>query len=146
MGFKLKYTCVPEFTKKGRIHYHVLMYNCPYIKNSKLAEIWSNGFIRINSIEDVDNVGSYVSEYIGKDYKEGSSTSDKMKGKKCYFNSRGLNKPIEIKNKEMVQTVIESLPPQHLTYENTFDNDYNSVHYQQYNMSKSSNTKTQYYL
>lgn len=148
LGFKLKYTCVPEFTKKGRIHFHVLMYNCPYIQNKKLNELWGNGYVRINKIDNVDNVGSYVSEYVGKDLKEGTSSSDKMKGKKSYFNSRGLKKPLEIKDNEQVKSVVNSLPADKVVFENVFNNDYNSVIYTQYNMKKVELTskKNGYYL
>ena len=33
----IKYTAVPEFTKEGRVHYHVIFYNLPYIKSNYLA-------------------------------------------------------------------------------------------------------------
>lgn len=38
-------------------HYHLLC-NLPFISAKTLQEIWGNGFIRINKIDDVDNVGA----------------------------------------------------------------------------------------
>lgn len=89
----VKYTVVPEFTKKGRVHYHVIFYNLPYVKFDFLADIWGNGFIKINKIDNCDNVGAYISKYMTKD-------NDEIVGKKCYFNSRGLFKSIEIIEKK----------------------------------------------
>jgi hypothetical protein len=131
LHFKLKYAVVPEFTKIGRIHFHLVMFNVPFIRNSKLRNIWSNGFVKINKIENVDNVGAYVCKYMTKD-----NVDERLKGKKCYFTSRGLYKPIEIKEKDRVDNLLCSLPAYALTYANTFENDYNKTIYKQYNMSK----------
>lgn len=131
LGFKLKYAVVPEFTKIGRIHFHLVMFNIPFIRNSKLQKIWSNGFVRINRIESVDNVGAYVCKYMTKDNVDG-----RLQGKKCYFTSRGLYKPIEIKEKDRVDNLAVDLPANALTYANTFENEHNKTIYKQYNMSK----------
>ena len=52
--------------------------------------------------------------------------------KRCFFNSRGLIKPKEIKEPDLVSTVEKSLQNQTLKYENTFVNDYNKITYKQY--------------
>lgn len=134
LGFRLKYAVVPEFTRIGRIHFHLVMFNVPFIRNSKLSKIWSNGFVKINRIENVDNVGAYVCKYMTKDNIDG-----RLQGKKCYFASRGLYKPIEIKEKDRVDNLAVSLPASSLTYSNMFENDYNKTLYKQYNMSKFEN-------
>jgi len=131
LGFKLKYVVVPEFTKIGRIHFHLVMFNIPFIRNSKLQGIWSNGFIKINKIDSVNNVGAYVCKYITK-----ANTDVRLQGKKCYFSSRGLYKPIEIIDKNRVANLMVALPVCSLTYANTFENEYNKTIYKQYNMSK----------
>ena len=131
LGFKLKYAVVPEFTKIGRIHYHLVMFNVPFIKNSRLSEIWSNGFVKINKIDNVDNVGAYVCKYMSKD-----NLDERLLGKKCYFTSRGLYKPIEIKEKERVDNLVVALPSYALSYESEFHNEYNSINYKQYNINK----------
>ena len=127
----LKYLCVIEFQKRGAIHYHVIYFNLPYIQNNKLREIWGNGFVKINNIDNVDNVGAYVCKYITKD-----NDDDRLAGQKCYFTSRGLKKPVEIKENDRVESLASSLPADMLTYENTFINDYNTILYKQYNIKK----------
>lgn len=126
----IKYTAVPEFTKKGRVHYHVIFYNLPYLKASHLESIWGNGFIKINKIDNVDNVGAYVCKYMTKD-------NEDIVGKKSYFNSRGLFKPTEITEIEKVESLRRSLPLENVTYTTTFDNEYvGTITYLQYNFNK----------
>ena len=62
----LKYLAVPEFQKRGAVHYHVLI-NINYIENLKLAEIWEQGFVKINKVKHINNLGLYISKYICKD-------------------------------------------------------------------------------
>lgn len=127
---KLHYVVVPEFQKRGAIHFHVVMFNLPYITNSDLRKIWGNGFVKINSIDDVDNVGAYVCKYMTK------SDDDRLRGKKSYFSSRGLKKPLEIKDEKKVGELLSSLPDEKLTYENIIFNEYTQFIYKQYNMNK----------
>lgn len=129
---KIKYVCVPEFQKRGAIHYHVLMFNIPYIKHADLQEIWGHGFVKINRIINIDNMGAYVCKYMSKDFVE----DERMKGKKCYFSSRNLNKPIEIKEKSLVKKLADSLLDTQKTFETTFQNDYNTITYRQYNINE----------
>lgn len=126
----LRYTVVPEFSKIGRIHFHVIFYNLPYIKANVLSEVWANGFIKINAIDNVTNVGAYICKYLTKDYDD-----ERLQGKKCYFNSRGLFKPKEITEKNRIDTVAAALPEKALNYSCSFDNDHlGKISYKQYNL------------
>ena len=126
-NIKLKYSCVIEFQKRGAIHYHVVLYNLNgKVDLNKLSDIWGHGFIKLNRIKGVDNVGAYICKYMTK-------TDDKrLEGRKMYFNSRNLNKPTEIKDPETVNAVVGSLQNQSPKYENIFTNEYNSINYKQY--------------
>lgn len=133
---RMKYAAVPEiqkerFEKSGQAvwHYHVIFFNMPYIRADKLGDIWGNGFIKVNRIDRVDNVGAYICKYMTKDNKD-------LTGKKCYFTSRGLYKPIEVKEKDRVESLATALPAGALAFESTFENEYNKVIYKQYNMNK----------
>lgn len=130
IGYKLQYVVVVEFQKRGAIHYHCVMFNLPYIQNKKLREIWGNGFVKINNIDKVDNVGAYVCKYMTK------TDDDRLVGQKMYFTSRGLEKPVEIKEEARVETLASVLPASALTYSSTFENEYNSVLYRQYNIKR----------
>lgn len=126
----IKYTAVPEFTKAGRVHYHVIFYNLPYIKADKVADIWGNGYIKINAIENVDNVGAYVSKYMTKD-------NDAIVGQKSYFNSRGLLKPKEITDKEKVDELAAQLPLKNEVFSSVYEHELcGRIYYRQYNFNK----------
>lgn len=133
----LKYTCVVERQARGAIHYHALFYNLPYIKQEEIVKIWENGKeqrgVRINAIEDIDNVGAYVVKYIEKDIyamKNGSEIksgkSAKEKNKKLFFQSRGLIKPSEISMTEKEKGELEKriIDSDSVVFEATHDNEH----------------------
>jgi len=59
---------VVEPQGRGAWHCHVLMrfndLDKIYIKNSDLRQIWGLGFVTIKSLNDVDNIGAYLSAYL----------------------------------------------------------------------------------
>ena len=64
----IDYINVLEPHASGNFHMHVLMrfndLNNIYIPNKELAEVWGNGFVQIQSLKNVDNIGAYVSAYL----------------------------------------------------------------------------------
>lgn len=65
----LKYICIPEFQKRGAIHFHVLYFNLPYVNFEKLTEIWGKGYIFIEGIKETQNIedfAKYVCKYMNK--------------------------------------------------------------------------------
>ena len=90
MEQKLHYICIPELQKNGNVHYHVL-YDLPFLNTSKLASIWKAGFVKINRIDNVSNVGAYVGKYLSKE-----NTKDSLANKKTFSYSSGLKQPFEI--------------------------------------------------
>lgn len=84
----LKYLAVPEFTKSGRVHYHILL-DLQYVKADVLSAIWSHGFIKINRVDKVSNLGVYISKYISKDL-----MNENTKYKKKFFVSVNCLRPI----------------------------------------------------
>lgn len=127
----LRYTVVPEFQDRGSVHYHVIIYNIPYTKSEYIEKIWKNGFIKINKIDNVNNVGAYICKYLTK-----ANDDDRLKGKKCYFNSRGLYKPIEITDEKKAEKIKGSLPEEKKVYDREYENEYTGkTVYKQYNLN-----------
>ena len=97
----LKYICIPEFMKNGRVHFHILYFNLPYVEQSKFQSIWGNGWTFVKGVSKKENImdfASYVAKYINKENSKGEDNYDiylekDMLNKKRYFCSRGLNKP-----------------------------------------------------
>lgn len=132
IGYKSKYVVVVEFQDRGAVHFHSVFFNLPFIPFRKvLLPLWGQGGMRVNAIKEVDNVGAYVSKYMGKDLED-----DKLVGEKCYFSSRGLLQPFETIEKSQVESVLSALPDSLKTYETSFNNEYTGkVTYRQYNLS-----------
>lgn len=125
---KLKYLVVVEFQQRGAIHYHAIFFNLPYLSTNEIAAIWRNGFIKLNRIDEVDNIGAYVCKYLGKDLED-----DRLAGQKSYFCSKGLKKPTEITNKKEIDQLLAGLSEKSIRFENTFENEYHGqILYRQY--------------
>lgn len=64
----IDYINVLEPHSTGNYHMHVLLrfnnLDKVYIPNAELADLWGNGFVTIQSLKDVDNIGAYISAYL----------------------------------------------------------------------------------
>lgn len=121
LHMSIEYIAVIEFQERGAIHYHLLM-NVPYIPNAELNSIWSHGFVKINKIDNVDNIGAYVTKYMTKD-----SIDERLKGRKCYFMSRNLKKPKVITNNDLIDEVCSDMEIKRVAFSSTYETDYYGV-------------------
>lgn len=92
------YICVPEFQKRGAVHYHLLT-NLD-ISNSDLiipqkgkkkqydVKFWSYGFSSVFTINNINVIG-YMTKYMTKDI------DNRLFSKRRYFYSSNLLKPVE---------------------------------------------------
>lgn len=105
-----KYVVVPEFQKRGAVHYHAVFFNLPTINNRKeyktgeFAELWGQGFIKKKDIAHVPNVGIYMTKYMTKE-----ASDRRLVGRKKYFSSRGLLKPEVITYEHIAGQMMEYL-------------------------------------
>ena len=124
----IKYLAVPEFQgdyyfrtgiKKefgGAIHYHLLLDQ--KIEAKKMEKIWRHGFVKINKIKSINNIGLYVSKYLSKE-----SFNKKYFGKRKFFYSKSLNRPKEYKEQDC-EPILADLSQLKLVYEKEFENKY----------------------
>lgn len=91
----IEWIAVPEFQKRGAVHFHILLYNYPNeeAKNERssrrLATLWRHGFLDIIPTDGNHRIASYMSKYMRKamhDYR--------LFGKKAYSASRGILRPV----------------------------------------------------
>lgn len=135
----LKYLAVIEFQKRGAVHYHVLL-NIPYIPQNEIQDLWGHGFVSINAIEHVDNIGAYIVKYMTKD-----NIDKRLRGQKAYLFSRNLHKPEKVINHNFKDfDIMESkiLDKYHLNeiqpiYASNFDTSkLGHCEYKQYNLNR----------
>ena len=91
VGHDLKYVAVPEFQKRGSVHYHIIFFNLPYIDVHKFEKVWGFGMTNIQVIKKIDRTGHYLAKYFTKAVKD-----PRLFQKKAYFSSRGLLRPVDI--------------------------------------------------
>jgi hypothetical protein len=89
----IKYVCVPERQSRGAWHFHILLFDVPFIPNEDISDIWDNGFVKINQVKfsDMMEVYRYISKYITKQFQEG------QKHLKRFLSSQGFFKGYELK-------------------------------------------------
>ncbi len=91
-----KYICVPEFQKRGSVHYHLLTnidineINLIIPQNGKTTMYdvygWIHGFSSVFPLRDINIVG-YISKYMTKDI------DNRLFGKRRYLYSQNLTSP-----------------------------------------------------
>lgn len=66
---KPEYIVMMEPQGRGAWHAHLLYIwtdqQAPYISNKDFSELWGHGFVRIKKLDNVDNVGAYLTAYLG---------------------------------------------------------------------------------
>ncbi len=134
-NFNFKYIAVVEFQKRGAVHYHMIS-NIEYIDSKKLAEIWSSGFIKINKINHISNIGAYVCKYLHKDFSD-----SRLAGRKTFFASKNIAKPKEIicqddREVSILLTLCGVKDENKPDYENVWDTEYyGKILYRQYRLN-----------
>lgn len=94
---EFSYVCVPEFQKRGAVHYHLLT-NLDIKENSDViipqkgkknqydVKYWKNGFSSVFEVKDMNVVG-YITKYMTKDI------DNRLWGKRRYLYSLNLKQP-----------------------------------------------------
>jgi hypothetical protein len=127
----LKYVVVTEFQKRGAIHYHAIFFNLKFIDSNIFAKIWKQGFVKLNLIDHVTNVGAYVCKYMCKEFED-----DRLDGKKRYFSSRGLKKPVVIREQTEARRIFSLIPKELIKFESKFGGHMGKVEYTQCQIEK----------
>lgn len=64
----VEYIVVVEPQARGAWHCHVIIIHpckAPYVPNARLRELWGQGFVQVKNLSCVDNIGAYLSAYLG---------------------------------------------------------------------------------
>lgn len=129
------YLCIPEFQKRGAVHYHILsnidinnkdlIYK--QIDNEKYLHIkyWNEGFTSVEKVKgDKKKVIGYISKYMTKDI------DNRLFGHRRYFYSQNIKKPIteylDINNPKHLNYLNKLINNKNIVYENIYVNPYNN--------------------
>lgn len=74
---KYEYIAVAEPQGRGAWHLHVILIfpqKAPHMENERIRALWGHGFVSIKALNNIDNVGAYLTAYLGdvelEDYKK----------------------------------------------------------------------------
>lgn len=130
-----KYIAIPEFQKRGAIHFHLLtnlsLQDNDIItkqkNNNKYYDVkyWNKGFTSYEDISgDVKKIVGYISKYMTKD-----NADDRLFNFKRYTASQNLIKPvtefISMRDKTSREWLINYFKDKECIYNNTYVDDYN---------------------
>jgi len=94
-GKDFKYISVPEFQKRGAVHFHALIWGLPKElfllerETRTLAKIWGKGFVYLKETDGDEKLAFYLSKYMAKAF-----VDPRLKNQKCYVASRNMKRPI----------------------------------------------------
>jgi hypothetical protein len=94
-GKTFKYICVPEFQKRGAVHFHALFWGLPselFIQERQtreLAGMWGKGFVYLKETDGHDRLSSYLAKYMAKAFSD-----PRLRNKKAYVASRNIDRPV----------------------------------------------------
>lgn len=89
-----KYVAVPETQKKsGRWHYHVMVFNWPYLDVGTVAKTWGQGGVDIKRVfKDSQHCANYLCKYFSKTF-----AACGLYGKRRYYRSKNLRNAVVFK-------------------------------------------------
>lgn len=127
-GYTAKYIAVPEVQKRGAIHFHIIYFGLPYIKQTELKKLWAYGTTYIKSIDYGENSFTNITSYILK---------SQSISKNRYFTSRNnLKQPIEVRNDSVYKRIQHLLQDNFATYIITDKNDYCEYEIKSFDLSQ----------
>lgn len=106
VGQDLRYIAVPEFQKRGAVHFHILVWGLPQEiveherKNRILQNIWALGFVDILQTDGSPKLAGYLGKYMSK-----SMLHDDIGFSKAYTCSRNIVRPMSFNG-----TTLSSIP------------------------------------
>ena len=104
---KPEYIVMMEPQGRGAWHAHLLLIwqdrKAPFISNATLRDLWGQGFVKIKKLDNCDNVGAYLTAYLGD--MELSEIS--QKGVEC-VNLKGVKEvEIEENGKKFKKSIVK---------------------------------------
>jgi len=99
-GKHFRYIAVPEFQKRGALHFHVMIWGLPqeYAETERhtryFARLWLRGFCDCIKTDGHPKLVSYLTKYLSKHLQD-----LRLGGKKAYYASRNIVRPLRISNR-----------------------------------------------
>ena len=107
-GKAFSYVFVPEFQKRGAVHFHALYWRLPEeLFHSEreartLSKLWGHGFVFLKQTDGNERLAFYLAKYFTKAFLD-----PRLKNQKSYVASRNVKRPIVQKGPFLIPIVLE---------------------------------------
>ena len=107
-GKNFRYISVPEFQKRGAVHFHALFWGLPFElflserKTRFLASLWGKGFVYMKETDGNEKLSFYLAKYMAKAFMD-----DRLKNQKAYVASRNCLRPYIVGGIENISWLID---------------------------------------
>jgi len=97
LGNEISWISVPEFQKRGAVHYHVLLFGVSHelVKSERstryFASIWTHGFVDVISTDGSPKLATYLAKYMSK-----ALADNRLIGKRGYSASHNIMRPVSL--------------------------------------------------
>lgn len=94
-GSEISWISVPEFQKRGAVHYHMLLFGVSheYVKSERrtryLADLWGQGFVDVITTDGSPKLATYLAKYMSK-----ALADSRLIGKRGYSASHNIVRPV----------------------------------------------------
>jgi len=94
-GKEFKYVAVPEYQKRGAVHFHILFWGLPQEvinherRDRTLQRAWALGYVDCVATDGSEKLAGYLAKYMSK-----SMSDERIAGKKAYACSRNIMRPV----------------------------------------------------
>lgn len=116
-GKEIAWITVPEFQKRGAVHFHILIWNLSHEaylterNTRRIQNLWGYGYVDIASTDGSPKLSGYLAKYMSK-----AMHDDRLFGKKAYSCSRNTLRSVSINSQTAVALIkeefsLETLPP-----------------------------------
>jgi hypothetical protein len=95
LGKDISWISVPEFQKRGAVHYHVLLFGVSheYVKSERstryFASLWTRGFVDVITTDGSSKLATYLAKYMSK-----ALADFRLIGKRGYSASHNILRPV----------------------------------------------------
>jgi len=110
-GNDIAWVAVPEFQKRGAVHFHCLVWGIPYEVYQRerdtrdLQALWSRGWLDILASDGSPKISSYMAKYMSK-----SMYDERLSGQKSYTASRNCMRSVLFNTPTQIASIEENYP------------------------------------
>jgi len=104
LGFNAAYVAALEFQQRGSVHFHILLFNLPYVSQRRLMSFWKRGSVNIKMVRRGSNNAWYLTKYIEKNFSD-----PRLRGLKCYQSSKGLFRAFKCSVQHIVSECVSGI-------------------------------------